>query len=56
MVLPRDPHNLSLFPYRETLEEVTEEAIASLPITTHNELIALLEIQRNTIAYLAAKG
>lgn len=39
----------TIFPSRGSLQQVKEEATASLPITTENELIALLNIQENTI-------
>jgi hypothetical protein len=48
------PHQISLFPTRDSLQQVEQEAIASLPITEPNQLIALLQIQANTLAALAA--
>ena len=39
----------TIFPSKGSLQQVKEEATASLPITTENELIALLNIQENTI-------
>jgi hypothetical protein len=48
------PHQISLFPTRDSLQQVEQEAIASLPITEPNQLIALLQMQANTLAALAA--
>lgn len=42
----------SLFPTRDTLQAVLEEANAQLPIATRNELIALLQTHTNTILQL----
>lgn len=44
-----EQQQLSLFPSRETLEQVVQEGIAMLPITNPNQLIALLNMQANTI-------
>lgn len=41
----------SLFPTRETLEEVFQEALAQLPITDPNELVALLQLHQNTLIH-----
>ena len=43
---------LSLFPVRDSLKTVEDEAIAMLPITTTNDLIKVLNLQRNTIEEL----
>ena len=48
------PHQTSLFPTRDSLQQVEQEAIAALPITEPNQLIALLQMQANTLAALAA--
>ena len=42
----------SLFPIRESLQQVEQEAIAQLPITTPNQLIALLRLQQNTLQHI----
>ena len=39
----------SLFPTADSVEVVVQEALTKLPITNPNELIALLELHRNTI-------
>lgn len=44
-----DDKQLSLFPVRDSLEEVIQEGLAMLPITNPNQLIALLNMQANTI-------
>ena len=46
------PKNLSLFPCRDSLQEVEQEALALLPITSANQLIALLRLQQNTLVAL----
>jgi hypothetical protein len=43
---------LSLFPARKSVKQVIAEGKAKLPITTENELIALLELHQNTILSL----
>ena len=43
------PQQLSLFPTANCIEEVEEQAIASLPITTRNQMIAILRHAENTI-------
>lgn len=45
-------NQLTLFPARTTLKEVMQEGLAQLPITTNNELIALLHLHQNTIINL----
>jgi hypothetical protein len=52
--VPKSPQ-LSLFPHRDSLEQVEKEAIAQLPITSHNQLIALLRLQQNTLIALLGK-
>ncbi len=47
-------HQTSIFPTRDSLQQVEQEALASLPITEPNQLIALLQMQANTLAALAA--
>jgi hypothetical protein len=47
------PEQKTLFPTRESLEEVLAEASAQLPITTHNQLVSLLHLQTNTVLNLA---
>jgi hypothetical protein len=42
-----------IFPHRQTLEEVRQEALAALPIVNPNELMALLELQKNTIRHIS---
>lgn len=39
----------SLFPSRESLEAVEQEAIAMLPITEINKLLALVRLVENTV-------
>lgn len=46
---------LSIFPSRSTLKEVEAEGLAQLPITSPNELIALMRLQQNTILKLFNK-
>lgn len=45
-------NQMSLFPLRESLQQVEQEALAQLPITTPNQLIALLRLQQNTLQHL----
>lgn len=44
---------LTLFPTRTTLKEVMQEGLAQLPISTPNELIALLHLHQNTVINLS---
>lgn len=46
----------SIFPSRNTLKEVEQEGISQLPITTSNELIALLRLQQNTLIKQLTEG
>ena len=46
------PEQKTLFPCRDSLEEVYAEASAQLPIADHNQLIALLHMHNNTILNL----
>lgn len=39
----------SLFPSRESVKEVEAEAIASLPITSANQLIQFMRLSNNTL-------
>ena len=39
----------SLFPSRESVENVEKEAISMLPITETNKLLALLRLMENTV-------
>ena len=48
------PHQTSLFPTRDSLQQVEQEALAALPNTEPNQLIALLQMQANTLAALAS--
>lgn len=43
---------MTLFPRRDTLQQVIDEGLALLPITTPNQLLSLLYIQQNTIAHI----
>ena len=43
---------LSLFPTYDSLEQVMAEAKADLPITTTNQLVALLQTHENTLIHL----
>ena len=45
----------SLFPTRDTVQEVVQEGLAKLPISNPNELIALLQLHQNTVLSLAEK-
>jgi|SaaInlStandDraft_7_1057024.scaffolds.fasta_scaffold490143_1 hypothetical protein len=49
MAQPINGGQMSLFPTRDSIEEVEQEALAMLPITNGNQLIALLRMQQNTI-------
>lgn len=42
-------NQLNLFPTRDTLEQVEQEALAMLPITSENQLLAVLRMAENTI-------
>lgn len=46
----------SLFPTRTSMEEVIAEAKAALPITNENQLIALLQLQQNTLLNTLTSG
>lgn len=48
----QNPDQKSLFPVRQSLQEVEQEAMAQLPITSPNQLIALLRLQQNTMLQL----
>ena len=41
---------MTLFPRRDSLQQVIDEGLALLPITTPNQLLSLLYIQQNTMA------
>lgn len=56
MCIPNKTNVTSIFPHRESLEEVRQEAIAALPIDNPNELMAILELQRNTINHIERRG
>lgn len=45
----------NLFPTRDTLAEVIAEGKAQLPITDENVLVALLQLQRNTLLNIMRK-
>ena len=45
----KEPEQLSLFPARNTLEEVEREALATLPITSPNQILTLLRLYGNTL-------
>jgi len=47
---------ISLFPHRDSLQQVEQEALAQLPITNSIELIALLRLQQNTLYSLLGLG
>jgi len=49
MTGPSITYQESIFPSRSTLKEVEAEALSQLPITSSNELIALLRLQQNTL-------
>ena len=44
----------SLFPTRDSVEEVVQEGLAQLPIQTPNALIALLQLHGNTVVKLTS--
>ncbi len=44
----------TLFPTRDTVEQVIQEGKAMLPITNQNDLVALLQLQMNTVINLTA--
>ena len=46
---------LSLFPTADSVEEVIAEASAQLPITNHNQVVALVRLLENTIANIYAR-
>jgi hypothetical protein len=56
MTTPTTMEQLSLFPRRDTVQQVINEGIASLPITNQNDLLALLYLHQNTIDHLNKKG
>ena len=39
----------SLFPTRASVKQVVQEGLAKLPIDNPNDLIALLELHKNTV-------
>lgn len=43
------PQQMSLFPTAHSIEAVEQQAIANLPITTPNQIIAILRHHENTI-------
>lgn len=49
MAQPNRYRQLSLFPIRDSIEQLEEEALAMLPITNGNQLISLLRMQQNTL-------
>lgn len=40
---------VSLYPARDSLGQVQDEAIAQLPITSANQIVALLRLHENTM-------
>jgi hypothetical protein len=52
MANPLTPQLNPLFPTRDSLREVKEIGIAMLPITSANQLVALLNSHQNTILSL----
>jgi len=46
------PTQLPLFPYRESIQQVVEEACQRLPITDRNEMVAILNTMQNTVIHL----
>ena len=53
---PNITEQQSLFPSRDTLDEVESEGLAQLPITSPNKLVALLRLQQNTIIKMMSAG
>lgn len=49
------PEQISIFPTANSLEEVQQIGLASLPITEPNQLIVLLQMQANTIHSILEK-
>jgi hypothetical protein len=45
----KEPEQLSLFPTRNSLDEVEQEALAALPITSPNQILAMLRLYGNTL-------
>lgn len=43
------PVQQSIFPTRDSIEDVVSEALAQLPITSKNQMRALLSIHQNTV-------
>lgn len=43
------PLQQSIFPTRDSVEDVVSEALAQLPITSKNQMRALLSIHQNTV-------
>lgn len=50
------PIQQSLFPVRDSLQVVQQEALARLPITSENELISILQTQQNTLLELIRRA
>ena len=48
----QEPKQQSLFPTRDSLQEVMDEGLAALPIINPNQLIALLQLHHNTLLNL----
>tara|TARA_B110000285_G_C15136495_1_gene627300 strand:+ start:3355 stop:3540 length:186 start_codon:yes stop_codon:yes gene_type:complete len=49
MTGPPITEQYSIFPSRNNLAEVEAEALSQLPITSPNNLIAILRLQQNTL-------
>jgi hypothetical protein len=55
MADPKIPQQHPMFPTRDSIKQVVDEGVALLPITTPNQLIALLHMHQNTILHLTRR-
>jgi hypothetical protein len=46
----------SIYPTRDSLQEVIDEGVSQLPITSKNQLIGLLMTYQNTLVNLMMRG
>ena len=53
MAGPKIPRQHPMFPTRDSIKQVVDEGVAMLPITSTNQLIALLHLHQNTILSLS---
>ena len=52
----KKPTQQTLFPTKDSLKEVVDEALAALPIDNPNTLISLLQLHQNTILRLTGES